>query len=525
MHWFWRTEQTLPELVEAVHAKRFGARLVSAMRMPRMRPRLVALVVGLALMAFITPLSPVRAGSSGVVRGQVLDADGDPAVGVDVYVSVPARPTLRAKTNERGHYRISGVRTGRVLVTIRAAHHQPYEERAIVTSPGGARVDTRMVPYVVYGGRVVDSRGEPIAGVRVRPVIYTRENAPGAYYMRSDPGAAVTTDHDGRFVVDLAAETRYVVRFLHPHFQPSEQTSIPRDIAHSVRDARVTLRDAAWISGSVVDTSGEPISGAEVAGTWTYWWPYGVLEYENHVRLDGNRLSHWIRTDADGRFLLGRFASDRATIYARAPGSIIRRIVIDGLKRGQERSGLEVKLEQGSHSIGGVVTDGSGLPIDQAVIELVTDLERVSTHSARNGAFQLTGIHLDGPVRVRVFAMDFCDLETAPIDVNSGGGIVVKMQPSPVWTGKVTDASGALIQSGFQVRVRYSGTWHVSRSWSMSDLSYSSQGAGGIDVTIPANRATRLQFIADGYETTETKPFEARPGQRLQGGTVRLRAR
>ncbi len=481
--------------------------------------------VAAAVLTAVVPAGlHARPGSKGVVRGLVRDASARPVAGADVFVSAPSRATLRAKTGPQGAYVVSGVRIGKVVVTIRAPHCVPYETRTTLASRAPVKVDARLAPCVVYGGRVVDRRGAPIAGVRVRPVVHLQKGARHYPDMEADPSAAVATDAEGRFVVDLVPGRRYVVRFQHRRHRVQERANVPGRPGESRRDVRITLDDAAWVSGIVLDEEGKPVAGARVSGAPGFVWPRGEPDCVESGDRPSAPPAATVHTDGAGRFVLGGFTRRTAELTIRAPGTLIRTQRVDGLDPGVERSGVEVRLVRASNRIEGTVLGPGDRPVHGAWIRVISDLENLNAYADRSGRFVLEDVHIQGRVRLGVCGREFCDMEVQDVEVGTKD-LVVRMERAPVWRCLVTDAAGTPISKEIQLHIVHQGTWHAARTWPLSLTFHTGQGSGGLAVFLPARLSTRVRIHAEGYMSAEVGAFEPEPGATVDSGTVRLTAK
>ena len=148
------------------------------------------------------------------VDGTVLSPDGDPVRGARVWIEAErgsvSQDTLRdltAVSSGTGQFRLSGVPpTADVRVY---AEHDAYVRsvgaRARLTPGSSGRVTVRLRAGVKLPGRVVDLRGVPVAGARVRwgNVDGVRErDLRNSFEADGHLGSRVVrTDDDGRFVL------------------------------------------------------------------------------------------------------------------------------------------------------------------------------------------------------------------------------------------------------------------------------------------------------------------------------------
>jgi RNA polymerase sigma factor (sigma-70 family) len=156
-------------------------------------------------------------------------------------------------------------------------------------------------------GTIVDSRGKPIRGVRIR-VFQLRHDWSGSmtdYRDEQDEpllGSGIT-DEAGRYLLSLPAETQapllgaYHPRYVGPWIScGAEDQTIPP----------VTLQDAGGIVGTVIDSgTGKPVAGAKVGA--------GYLEWGLGVILGGG--AGGAISDAHGHFEIGGLAPGVYNVY------------------------------------------------------------------------------------------------------------------------------------------------------------------------------------------------------------------
>ena len=137
------------------------------------------IVAGLLMMALAQP--PVN---SGTLSGQVVDASGRPAVGVEVLLSALGRATRgrpvlsRARSDREGRFRIDvpaekDPQRARFLLALWAyAPNEGLAAQAFSPSalPAPGSVQLKLGGPAQTAIRVVGPDGKPVAGARVMPV-------------------------------------------------------------------------------------------------------------------------------------------------------------------------------------------------------------------------------------------------------------------------------------------------------------------------------------------------------------------
>ena len=158
----------------------------------------------------------------GHVTGQVLDAEGEPAAGVEVGVVRAGTfdeylPEDRATTGEDGRFEIPHIRPGKYVVrptipgSVASAsaigRHAPrtvevresaHEDVGQIRLPAGLALRT-------VRGSVVDAHGAPVPGVTTFPSPVT--DGEGYEHFGSS-----RTDDEGRFVIAIPVDRQFVIR-------------------------------------------------------------------------------------------------------------------------------------------------------------------------------------------------------------------------------------------------------------------------------------------------------------------------
>jgi Carboxypeptidase regulatory-like domain len=151
-------------------------------------------------------------------------------------------------------------------------------------------------------GVVLGPLGHPAVGVEVWATIYP---AIETRVSRS------RTDGDGMYVLGRLPENGTVWVFAR-----AKDTTLATTVARFTEGARagtaeLRLWDAASVSGTVVDSAGKPITGAELVGTKDFTW------------FEGNFWADRQTTDAKGRFKLTGIPIGKYAIRVSAKGFAI----------------------------------------------------------------------------------------------------------------------------------------------------------------------------------------------------------
>jgi len=259
--------------------------------------------------------------ASASVSGRVLDQDGAPvsAVTISLY---RGSMRLEATTDDGGAFRFAELPPGlyRVFVersslpegllppwnqhVAREPEHNPdgvFGTSFRLTAGSAREVDLRVFAAGAVRGRLVASGGEPLLGALVS--------------VRSPSGVSrdARTDEGGRFEIAALHPGTYVTAVRLEPGSPDAATSAPLPARFAlaprqdlVLDDLVAGSAGAALRGSVVDLDGGPVAGLAITC--------------REEREDGLGGLWTARTDAAGRFELGRVPSAALVVEVSAPG-------------------------------------------------------------------------------------------------------------------------------------------------------------------------------------------------------------
>jgi len=272
------------------------------------------------------------------LRGRVANGSGEPIAGAAIFVSPPS---VRAMTDVDGRYEILDLRTRRASVTVGAAGHRTEHVKALELP---AERDFVLRPGLAIEGRLVDHRGEAVAGANV--------NAGPAVAM---PGA------DGRFRLEPLAPGAYTVRASFP--RGPWRPTVERDgVAAGATDVELRLPEPGFVAGRVLDHRGRPVAGVEVF----------AVSAAKPLQVE----SGW--TLADGRFRIGGLYHEGFRVQANLNRRLHERTTRTLSAGWASRPVLDVavgatdvviRAEDGPE-VSGVVLDTKGEPASETTVSL-----------------------------------------------------------------------------------------------------------------------------------------------------------
>jgi protocatechuate 3,4-dioxygenase beta subunit len=243
--------------------------------------------------------------SAVLVRGVVVDEDGQPVAGVSLFLLDPAaqgrpRSLDHAETLAGGTFSLDAPHPGEYRVKL--SHMDFLEAEEAMTAPAQ---DVRLVlrAGASIAVEVVDATGQPVSGSHVELI----PSAPEGGRYRGRTGF---TDEEGRMTLRGLEPGRQTVVASTPADQPARTVRQELELQGSEqRQMRLQFEEGLQLSGVVVDSAGQPVAGAEMRVTPAAM--VGGQEYEDpELAPIAERLeSEWFsgldsprRTGPDGRF-------------------------------------------------------------------------------------------------------------------------------------------------------------------------------------------------------------------------------
>ena len=226
------------------------------------------------------------------VTGRVLDRGGRPIRGASVGLGLNFRDTA-TQTDVDGRFRIRNASAGDTFLTVRAAGHA-VEVTPVLVRYGLSPVEFRLGSGRSILGRVVDSKGQPVAGAGVYAALWGG---------RCSLDWQTQTDAKGRFGWESAPSEQVTLRAIKQGYHDAVLTLEP-----SNKEPVLTLVKLAplRIRGTVTDdASGRPIEDFTVVpGNEQLWFVNFAVPRQNsryELSPDPQGIgSHRVRIEARG---------------------------------------------------------------------------------------------------------------------------------------------------------------------------------------------------------------------------------
>lgn len=381
-------------------------------------------------------------------------------------------------------------------------------------------------------GRVLDERGEPVAGAQVRAVPAADDWIAALRLARDDADAGSSTDASGRFELALDEAGTFEVAVGADGFAPyRRQLLVAED---ELTDAgTLQLDPGVFVSGRVLDSAGHPVAGVEVHR------PIDATAGEVTVLAGLDPSPVVARTDAVGAFSIARQAVGPWRLRFVSPDHPTAEISGTTERAGEHVSDLVVALEDG-FEIAGYVSD---VPAD-AARELrvraapagdgggspLPGLARFDFASAAveaDGSFRLRGLEGGRDYRLRAvqpgdFFGERARSESVLASPGDRGVRLDYARPAAV-VFQVLDAESGAPVTDFDVRA--GKDWGSSLRMNAESIGHHPDGRArfdDLDGTGMLGGNGRLRVSAVGYETFESDALSLAQGEERDLGIVYL---
>jgi protocatechuate 3,4-dioxygenase beta subunit len=312
------------------------------------------------------------------VEGQVLDDTGKPLAGAPVeIIAVPSDDLPDATTADKsGRFSLGPLPPGRYQLIARVPDHVLMQSPEVRLRPDTTpSAQLRLTRAGRLTGRVVDEKGQPVAGVGVTaasagarargsdelmvmtgvlPLAAEAAGLPGQSVGRRGKVRTATTDARGRFLLDEMPPGPVRVEIDHPERLPVRREGIELKAGDRQDLGDLLLQAGVVLAGRVLDEAGKPIEGARV---------------EARPRAKGAPVR--MASDRDGNFSLRVPGGDYALVAlapARAPESLFAVHAVPG----EARKPIELRLPRADGVIEGFVRDLTGKPVSRVNVSVLT---------------------------------------------------------------------------------------------------------------------------------------------------------
>lgn len=334
----------------------------------------------------------LRLRKGGMVEVAVTDrATGAAITGAEIELR--STLTWKATTDGQGLARLRGVGAGWSPLAVRAMGYAP---NAVMVSTSGAPESAEHVSVVLargaaISGRVLDESGKPVGGARV---VATNASEPLPVVDPRRDG--VLSGADGAFSIPSVSAGTWRLTATAGDRAPVTSVPLSVDGQHARSGVELVLSAGAVVHGTVVDATGAPVAGAQIAVV-----ARGFVDW---------RPRRQAFSDADGTFAITGLARRAVEVVAwhDSGASAIAAVDLVATRDATVKLALDIRGE-----LSGTVVDRTGQPVGDAQVIAEPDwtggtadraawsvrgVQQAVTDQA--GAFHFAGLP-DGAYRVR----------------------------------------------------------------------------------------------------------------------------
>ena len=327
---------------------------------------------------------------AGAVSGTISDPQGNPIANAEVVLEPEAGRTRRIQSQADGTFTFTSVAVGSANLVARSSGYvDGMAEGIVIVQNETSEADIVLERATGAYGRIFDVNGP------VNPAFVSFDNN-----NRMEAAAS-----DGSFKVLVAGAVE--VSVVSPRHIPRTVSLLPG------QSTDVELKLGGNVQGVVVDSSGQPVTSAQVSVNW----------FDVDGRAPYNSTIFPVQTvnASDGSFEVKALRPGKYTLAARGSGGAVGESAPFEIRASNTTRGVKIVLPSEA-SIEGTIRDPEGQPVPQARVELFEAFAKFSmpsTVTGPDGRFRIDGV-ATGRRSLRVSAKGFVTQIASGIDVNRG---------------------------------------------------------------------------------------------------------
>jgi protocatechuate 3,4-dioxygenase beta subunit len=426
--------------------------------------------------------------------------------------AIPAGPAISEPADASESTTKSSVRRSETptAVPTPSTARPPQAPSIVDAAPAGASEE---FPAGLIG-EITDYSGRPVAEAAV--TLCEDVSDVVAQTLQGRIIAHAATDAAGKFQIrGFDPEFRYLVRVDHQDF--CSKTVGQKEFARGEkREIKVQLSQGLSLTGSVVDTAGAPIAGAEV----------DVYDQAARSLDPDDSVERRVACDAQGNFEARNINAGFKRVVAHATGFASSTNPSVFLVESKPAPPLSFKLEPGS-SIGGRCIDAEGVGIDGVLISAepirrsgaMAQTNYPSVKSKPDGAFVYDGL-ANGLYTLTFHKKGYLANGVRKNAQTGDTNVEVKMEKNPVFRGRVVDGETGQPVERFTLEVGR-GEFQVFSSSRLQQRFDDPEG--DFEYASDTNTGEVYLFAqASGYAGGRSEKFNVVPQQNVEGVVIKM---
>ena len=381
----------------------------------------------------------LRLAPASSIAGTVTDATSRKPIGgarVAAFAGAAgpgASPKRRTTTDASGRFRAGPLLPGRYAVRAERQGYLATSLAAVDVRAGGVgSAAIALAPAASVAGRVVDEKGKPVAGARVR--IARGGGAGRAWRPGAAPGAAreTVTGPDGTFRLEPLTRANGETLEASKSGYVSAERALTLASGQALTGVSLALRTGLSARGRVTDQQGAALAGAEVRVA-----PADERGGRRGFRGGPADNAPDATTGGDGAFVVSGLEQGAYRVTVTRDGYAPKTAPSLPVQAKAATVWPPIVLSRGA-GVAGTVKDGAGHPVIGAGVGLFSDGGMLMTTTDASGAFRFDNLPPGRPGLLSVAALGFAPARrpaTAPAD-----GLAIVLGKDGTLRGRVADA-------------------------------------------------------------------------------------
>lgn len=433
-------------------------------------------------------LVDVRLEAPGRIPGRVVDtASGLPLAGAAIWDQTSPGDNVYSGPAGAFDLNTRPSPTGTRLLVTAAGYHPERTDVAASEALNPTEVRIGLTPAARIAGVVTDASGRPVAGARVR----AEPRGRGGARFSSSQSVPAYAAPDGSFVVEALYGQTCRLTAEAPGYARTLLDVPPVEQGRVIEPVHLMLSRGRRLVGTVVDTEGSPVAGAQVE----LLWPLDPSDF----RLLADSPATAATTNDQGAFLLPATAPGEYEVnvshsaYAQRPTTRV------DLPDGESDFEIgDITLVAGS-TIHGIVTGPAGRPVAGATIQSIGQYRtggapsRTATSDV-DGRFQVEGLSSD-LVDLGVRAAGYPLHTRAGVRTNNDDPVRFEFKTGASVNGRALDSGGNGVAGTF-VSLRI-------------ERDYASLGSNHVATSSPPDRPATPTAVRTRRSRSATLPSTA----------------